>query len=71
MCMSTALQKPIKGHRKMTNTLFADANPVGRKDVNTKVTERIISDLARGIRPADETLERGTRRRTHHQTATP
>ena len=55
----------------MTNTLFADANPVGRKDVNTKVTERIISDLARGIRPADETLERGTRRRTHHQTATP
>jgi len=30
---------------------LADANGVGRKDVYTKVTERIISDLEQGIRP--------------------
>jgi antirestriction protein ArdC len=35
----------------MTNTKIADANGVGRKDVYTKVTERIISDLEQGIRP--------------------
>jgi antirestriction protein ArdC len=35
----------------MTNTQIADANGVGRKDVYTKVTERIISDLEQGIRP--------------------
>src|ERR1700691_6011711 len=35
----------------MTNTNTADANGVGRKDVYTKVTERIISDLEQGIRP--------------------
>ena len=35
----------------MTSTQIADANGVGRKDVYTKVTERIISDLEQGIRP--------------------
>src|SRR5579863_4319864 len=35
----------------MTNTNIADANGAGRKDVYTKVTERIISDLEQGIRP--------------------
>jgi antirestriction protein ArdC len=35
----------------MTNTQIADAEGVGRKDVYTKVTERIISDLEQGIRP--------------------
>ena len=35
----------------MTKTEIADANGVGRKDVYTKVTERIISDLEQGIRP--------------------
>jgi antirestriction protein ArdC len=35
----------------MTNTKIADADGVGRKDVYTKVTERIISDLEQGIRP--------------------
>ena len=35
----------------MSNTQIADANGVGRKDVYTKVTERIISDLEQGIRP--------------------
>ena len=35
----------------MTNTKIADAGSVGRKDVYTKVTERIISDLEQGIRP--------------------
>ncbi len=34
----------------MTNTQIADAS-VGRKDVYTKVTERIIGDLEQGIRP--------------------
>ena len=32
----------------MNNTNIADANGVGRKDVYTKVTERIISDLEQG-----------------------
>ena len=35
----------------MNSTAFADANGVGRKDVYTKVTERIISDLEQGVRP--------------------
>ena len=35
----------------MTNTQNADAKGVDRKDVYTKVTERIISDLEQGIRP--------------------
>ena len=35
----------------MTKTQIADADGVGRKDVYTKVTERIISDLEQGIRP--------------------
>ena len=35
----------------MTKTAIADAEGVGRKDVYTKVTERIISDLEQGIRP--------------------
>ena len=35
----------------MTNTQIADADGVGRKDVYTKVTERIVSDLEQGIRP--------------------
>src|ERR1700722_19014938 len=35
----------------MPNTPIADANGVGRKDVYTKVTERIISDLEQGVRP--------------------
>jgi antirestriction protein ArdC len=35
----------------MTKTEIADANGVGRKDVYTKVTERIISDLEQSVRP--------------------
>src|ERR1700683_5260381 len=35
----------------MTKTQIADAEGVGRNDVYTKVTERIISDLEQGMRP--------------------
>jgi hypothetical protein len=52
MCVSTALRKAhFQGEEKMNSQELADANGVGRKDVYTKVTKRIISDLEKGIRP--------------------
>src|ERR1039457_3413710 len=52
MCVITAHPKAqFKGDRKMSKTNIADANGVDRKDVYTKVTNRIISDLEQGIRP--------------------
>ena len=35
----------------MNSQELSDANGVGRKDVYTKVTERIIADLEKGVRP--------------------
>ena len=58
----------------MTNTKIADADGVGRKDVYTKVTERIISDLEQGIRPwmkpwsAEHTAGRITKPLRHNGT---
>ena len=45
--------------------------PPQRKDVYTRVTERIISDLEQGHQYMDQALERRAYSRTHQQTVTP
>ena len=48
--MCTAPTKPMKEGRKMSRDKATTAAAADRKDVYTRVTERIIADLERGVR---------------------
>ena len=43
-----------------------DASSTNRQDVYSRITSQIVASLEQGVRPLGETVERRTRRWTHH-----